>query len=220
MIDMTALRTKMVDGQVRPSDVTDHRIIEAMLDIPREAFVPPSMAGLAYLDRNLPVSADGRTRCLIQPMVLARMIQAADIGADDVVLEVGCASGYGAAVMARLASSVVALEEDEALADMASAALSGLGVDNVAVVRGPLAAGYPDEAPYDVILVNGAVEVMPDALAGQLKEGGRLVVVVGVGQAARGMLYTRSQAGVSGRVVMNASVPLLPGFAKAPAFEF
>jgi protein-L-isoaspartate(D-aspartate) O-methyltransferase len=220
MADMTALRTKMVDGQIRPSDVTDHRIIEAMLDIPREAFVPAELAGLAYLDRDLPVSADGRSRCLIQPMVLARMIQAAAIGANDVVLEVGCASGYGAAVMAQLASSVVALEEDEALADRAAAALSGLGVDNVAVVRGRLAEGYAHEAPYDVILVNGSIEVLPEALTAQLKEGGRLVVVVGSGQAARGMLFTRSGAGVSGRVIMNASVPMLPGFQRDPVFEF
>ncbi|HUG63432.1 MAG TPA: protein-L-isoaspartate O-methyltransferase [Methylomirabilota bacterium] len=220
MADMTALRTKMVDGQIRPSDVTDHRIIDAMLAIPREAFVPAGLTGLAYLDRNLPVSADGRSRCLIQPMVLARMVQAAEVGPDDVVLEIGCASGYGAALLARLASSVVALEEDESLADMAAGALSGLGVDNVTVVKGPLAAGYPDEGPYDVIFVNGAVEVAPEALAGQLKQGGRMVLVVGVGQAARGMLYTRSGAGVSGRVIMNASVPLLPGFARIPAFEF
>lgn len=220
MADMTALRTKMVDGQVRPSDVTDHRIIDAMLEVPREAFVPASLAGLAYLDRNLPVSADGQSRCLIQPMILSRMIQAADIGADDVVLEVGCATGYGSAVMARLASSVVALEEDPALADAAAAALSSLGVDNVAVITGRLADGCPDEAPFDVILVNGSVEELPETLAGQLKDGGRLVVVVGAGQSARAMLYTRSGTGVSGRVIMNASVPTLPGFARQPAFEF
>jgi protein-L-isoaspartate(D-aspartate) O-methyltransferase len=220
MGDMAALRTKMVDGQVRPSDVTDHRIIDAMLDIPREAFVPADLQPFAYLDRDLPVSADRRSRCLIQPMIFAKMVQAAAIGPGDVVLEVGCASGYGSAVIARLASSVVALEEDEALADTAAATLARLGVDTVAVVKGPLAAGHPDEAPYDVILVEGSVEVVPEALTDQLKDGGRLVVVVGTGSAARGMLFTRTGDDVAGRVVMNASVPLLPGFARERAFEF
>ena len=220
MVDTAALRTKMVDGQIRPSDVTDHRIIDAMGDIPREAFVPSAMASLAYLDRNVPVSVDGHSRCLINPMVLARLIQAAAIGPRDVVLEVGCATGYGAAVMARLASSVVALEEDPALAEKAAETLASLAVDNAAVVTGPLVAGYPAEGPFDAILVNGAVEVLPKALTDQLKDGGRLVVVEGVGQAARGMLYTRSGADVSGRVVLNASVPLLPGFAREPVFQF
>jgi protein-L-isoaspartate(D-aspartate) O-methyltransferase len=220
MVDMKALRTKMVDGQVRPSDVTDHRIIDAMMEVPREAFVPKDLAPLAYLDRNLPVSADRVSRCIIQPMVLARLIQSAGIDAGDVMLEIGCASGYGAAIASRLASSVVALEEDEALADKAARVLAELGFDNVAVVKGPLSAGYPDEAPYDVILFNGAVEVLPPAITGQLKEGGRLLVVEGAGQAARGMLYTRSGSGVTGRVVLNASVPMLPGFTRAPEFHF
>lgn len=220
MFDTAALRTKMVDGQIRPSDVTDHRIIDAMGEIPREAFVPSALASLAYLDRNVAVSADGRSRSLIQPMVLARLIQAGDIGPTDVVLEVGCATGYGAAVMARLASSVVALEEDPELAKTAVEALTSLGVDNVAVVTGPLTAGYPSEGPFDVILVNGAIEVLPKALTDQLKDGGRLVVVEGLGQAGRGMLYTRSGDDVGGRVVMNASVPLLPGFGREPAFQF
>jgi protein-L-isoaspartate(D-aspartate) O-methyltransferase len=220
MVDMKALRTKMVDGQVRPSDVTDHRIIDAMMEVPREAFVPEDLAPLAYLDRNLPVSEDRVSRCIIQPMVLARLIQSAGIDAGDVVLEIGCASGYGAAIASRLASSVVALEEDEALADKATSVLAELGIDNVAVVKGPLSAGYPDEAPYDVILFNGAVEVLPPAITGQLKEGGRLLVVEGAGQAARGMLYTRSGAGVTGRAVLNASVPMLPGFTREPEFQF
>jgi protein-L-isoaspartate(D-aspartate) O-methyltransferase len=220
MADMTALRTKMVDGQVRPSDVTDLRIIEAMLEIPREAFVPKSLAALAYLDRNLAVSADGRSRSLIQPMVLSKLIQAAEIRHDDVVLEVGTASGYGAAVVARLASSVVALEEDGELADRAAATLATLGVDNAAVVRGRLVDGFPEEAPYDVILVNGSVELVPESLTGQLKDGGRLVVVETGGPVGRGMVYTRTGDDVSGRVFMNASVPLLPGFSREPAFVF
>lgn len=220
MVDMAALRTKMVDGQVRPSDVTDLRIIDAMLEIPREAFVPADLQPLAYLDRDLPVSADRRSRCLIQPMIFAKMVQAAAIGSGDVVLDVGCASGYGSAVIARLASSVVALEEDPALAETATATLARLGVDTVTVVTGRLVDGHADEAPYDVILVNGSVEELPARLAAQLKDGGRLVVVVGTGFSARGMLYTRTGDDVSGRVIMNASVPLLPGFAREPSFVF
>jgi protein-L-isoaspartate(D-aspartate) O-methyltransferase len=210
----------MVDGQVRPSDVTDLRIIDAMLDIPREAFVPAGLEPLAYLDRNLAVSDDRASRHLIQPMILSRLIQAAEISAGDVVLDVGCATGYGAAVMARLASSVVALEEDPALADRAATVLAGLGVDTVTVVQGRLAEGYPDEAPYDVIFVNGSVEIVPDALTHQLKDGGRMVVVVGTGAAGRGMVFTRSGDDIAGRVVFNAALPPLPGFSREPAFVF
>jgi protein-L-isoaspartate(D-aspartate) O-methyltransferase len=191
-----------------------------MLDIPREAFVPAGLVPLAYLDRDVPVSADGRSRALMQPMILSKLIQAAEIGPSDVVLEVGTGTGYGAAVAARLASSVVALEEDGDLADRAASTLSRLGVDNVTVVRGRLADGHPGEAPYDVILLAGSVEVVPDALVRQLKDGGRLVVVENSGPVGRGVVYTRTGDDVAGRVVMNASIPPLPGFSREPAFVF
>lgn len=218
MIDFPELRTKMVDGQVRPNDVTDLRIIDAMGEVAREDFAPDGQKPLAYLDRDLPLG-DGRTpRVLIQPMILARLLQHAGVGPTDKVLEVGSASGYGAAVLSRLAGSVVALEEDAALAAVARRQLAGLA--NVAVVEAPLAGGVPNAAPFDVILFNGAVAVFPEAIAGQLARGGRLLFVEGEGNAARAKLYTRSEAGVSGRVLFNASLPVLPGFRPAEAFAF
>lgn len=217
MVDIAALRTKMVDGQVRPNDVTDLRIIDAMLEIPREVFVPSDQRELAYIDRNLPL---GGGRCLLQAMLLAKMIQAADIQAGDRVLEVGTATGYAAAVVSRLAGSVTALEQDPALAETARAALGAAGASSVQVVVGPLAAGWPDGAPFDVILVSGAVETLPDSLSAQLSDGGRLVFVQGTGLAGRARLHTRTGAEVSGRELFNASAPVLPGFQREPAFVF
>src|SRR5262249_10231575 len=155
----------MVDGQVRTSDVTDPRLIAAMLDVPRERFVPADKSDLAYLDLDLPVAAGRR---LLKPMVLAKLFQAADIAESDRVLDVGCATGYSSAVLARLAASVTALEEDAALAKHAAQIADG----NVAVVSGPLAKGWAAGAPYDVIVVEGTAEGTPRALFPQLKEGG------------------------------------------------
>jgi len=216
MVDFPGLRTKMVDGQVRPNDVTDLRIIDAMGDISREAFAPDDQKDLAYLDRDLPLGPERGARVLIQPMILARLLQIATITPTDKVLEVGSATGYGAAVIARLAGSVVALEQDARLAAVAREQLSG--VANAAVVEAPLWGGVPSAAPFDVILFNGAVGRFPEALAGQLAPGGRLLLVEGEGFAAKAMLYVRSDAGVSGRSLFNASVPLLPGF--EPVDEF
>jgi Protein-L-isoaspartate carboxylmethyltransferase len=218
MVDYASARTKMVDGQIRPSDVTDYRIISAMLDIPRDAFLTPSQKPLAYSD--LPMKFSDGTREMVLPMTLARLIQAAAIQSGDVVLDLGCGPGYSSAVIARLASSVVALEEDAAVAARAGETLVELGIDNVAVVTGRLAEGYPDEAPYDVIVIAGAVEVMPDDIGAQLKDGGRLVVIEGTGQAGRLMLYVKSGEDLAGRIVANASARVLPGFARLPEFEF
>lgn len=217
MVDLTSLRTKMVDGQIRPNDVTDHRILEAMLTVPRELFVPAAQRELAYLDRDVPL---GGGRVLVQPMVVAKLLQAAEIGEDDKVLEVGGATGYGAAIAGRLAREVVALEEDGGLAADAAAALEAAGTTNVSVVTGPLTAGHAAAAPYDVIVIAGSVERLPESLTGQLADGGRLVVVEGHGLSARAVLYTRSGRDVAGRVLMNAAVPLLPGFAREPEFVF
>ena len=215
MTDFAAARQHMVDGQVRTADVTDLRLISAMLEIPRERFVPAQVSALAYLDLDLPV---GGRRCLLKPMVLAKLIQAADIGPADHVLDAGCASGYGAAVLAQLAGTVVALEEDAKLAASASAALAGL--PNVSLATGPLAAGWAKAAPYDAILLEGATEVVPHALCTQLKDGGRLVCVLGSGPAAKAMLYCRSGDDFGGRPLFDAAAPLLPGFAKQAVFAF
>lgn len=218
MVDFSALRTKMVDGQVRPNDVTDLRIIDAMNEVPREAFAPDTQRPFAYLDRDLPLTDARVPRVLMQPMVLARLLQEAGLAATDKVLEVGTGSGYGAAVVARIASSVVALESDTALAALARRNLAGLA--NVAVVEGALEAGAPSAAPFDVILLNGSVAALPAKLAAQLAPGGRLLAVVGEGNAARAMLYRRDDGGVSGRMLFNASLPLLPGFAPVAEFTF
>ena len=218
MVDFPALRTKMVDGQVRPNDVTDLRIIDAMGEVAREYFAPDDQKPLAYLDRDLPLGGGRAPRVLIQPMVLARMLQYAGIRPTDKVLEVGSGSGYGAAVMARLAGSVVALEQDADLAAIARRQLSGLA--NVAVVEAALVKGVPDAAPFDVIIFNGAVVTFPETIARQLSRGGRLLLVEEGGSAPRAKLYARDDAGISGRALFNASVPVLPGFEAVETFAF
>jgi protein-L-isoaspartate(D-aspartate) O-methyltransferase len=215
MTDFAAARQFMVEGQVRTVDVTDRRITGAMLELQRERFVPPASAGLAYLDLDLPI---GDARRLIKPMVLARFIQLADIAPTDHVLDVACATGYGAAVLSQVAGSVVALEEDKRLAAFAEGALAGL--PNVTLATGPLTAGWPAAAPYDAIIVEGATEVVPHNLCEQLKDGGRLVCVLGSGPDARAMLYRRSGDDFGGRPLFNSAAPLLPGFAKTPVFAF
>jgi protein-L-isoaspartate(D-aspartate) O-methyltransferase len=217
MTDFATARRHMVDGQVRTADVTDLRIISAMLEIPREQFVLPASAGLAYLDLDLPIG-DGASRRLLKPMVLAKLVQAMDLASTDRVLDVGCATGYAAAVLARIAGEVVALEQDSGLAQMARAALSAQ--PNVSVVNGSLTAGWPQGAPYDAILLEGATEIGPEQFRHQLKEGGRLVCILGSGPGAKAMLYCRSGEELGGRPIFDASAALLPGFAKAPAFAF
>ena len=215
MTDFAAARQHMVDGQVRTADVTDQRIVSAMREIPRERFVPPESVALAYLDLDLPL---GGGRCLLKPMVLAKLIQAADIGPTEHVLDVACATGYGAAVLAQVAGSVVALEEDKKLAAFAAGALAT--VPNLTLATGPLAAGWARAAPYDAILLEGATEVVPHALCRGLKDGGRLVCVLGSGPGAKAMIYCRSGDDFGGRPLFDAAAPLLPGFAKQPVFAF
>jgi protein-L-isoaspartate(D-aspartate) O-methyltransferase len=221
MPDFAALRHAMVDGQVRISDVTDLRVLEAMLDLPRERFVPRDKLDLAYLDLDIPVSGAGRPiRRLLKPMVLAKLIQAAEIGENDHVLDIGCATGYSAALLGRLASSVVALEEDGELAQAAKTALSAVRATNVTIVTGPLKSGWPAARPYDVIMLEGATEVVPLGLHPQLREGGRLVCVLGRGPAGKAMLYRSLEGELSGRPIFDAAAPLVPGFAQSPEFVF
>jgi protein-L-isoaspartate(D-aspartate) O-methyltransferase len=216
MADFETLRRMMVDGQVRTADVTQWPLIQAMLDLPREHFVPDSQAGLAYLDLDLPVG-DG-TRRLLKPMVLAKMLQALDISADSSVLDVGCATGYAAALMARLGASVVALEEQPQLAAKARANLAGHA--NVEVVEGPLVDGYRSRAPYGAILVEGAIELDPEELCRQLADGGRLICIRGSGPAGKVVIYSKNAADITPRTAFDAAGPTLPGFAKPLAFAF
>jgi protein-L-isoaspartate(D-aspartate) O-methyltransferase len=220
MTDFAQARRMMVDGQIRTSDVTDLRVLAAFGEVPRERFVPPRRQALAYLDLDAPLDEAGGARRLIKPMVLAKLIQAADIGEGDRVLDVACATGYASAILARLAATVVALEEDAALADAAASTLAALGARNVKVVGGALPAGWPREAPYDVILVNGSAEIVPQALLDQLADGGRLVGVVGRAPIGKGTVYRRSGTHVSAHPEFDAVAPPLPGFAKPPAFVF
>ncbi len=223
MTDFQVARRMMVDGQVRVNDVTDLRIVAAMLALPRERFVPAAKAALAYLDADVAVAnaPDGApARWLLKPMVLAKLVQAAAVAEEDRVLVVGAASGYSAALLGRLAASVDALEEDPALVRLARAQLSAAAAENVAVVSGPLAQGWPAGAPYDVILIDGAVEILPQALGRQLADGGRLVCVRGSGHAGKAMVYRAAGGELSGRPVFDAAAPLLPGFARPKSFVF
>lgn len=223
MIDFAELRRGMVDSQVRANDVTDHNIIAAMLELPREEFVPAGLKSLAYIDDDLVLrfaGANGDARYMMEPMSLARLVQLADVQPGDHVLDVGSGSGYAAALLARLAQQVVAVEEDAELAAAAEANLGRLGVDNAAVMQGRLADGWPAEGPYDVIFLNGSVDEVPAAFAAQLKEGGRLIAVVGRGGAGRACVFTKVDGVLSDRVAFNAAVPPLPGFAKTPGFVF
>ena len=216
MTDFAAARRNMVDGQVRTADVTDLRIITAMLEVPRERFVAPAMAGLAYLDLDVPVGTGAGARRLLKPMVLAKLIQAADLADTDRVLDVGCATGYGAAVLTRIAGQIVGLEQQPGLVN--AEALAGL--PNLTLASGPLTEGYAEGGPYDAIVMEGATEFAPQALFHQLKDGGRLVCVLGGGPGAKAMLYRRSGQETGGRPIFDAAAPVLPGFVKPPAFAF
>ncbi|MBB3977835.1 protein-L-isoaspartate(D-aspartate) O-methyltransferase [Rhizobium azooxidifex] len=216
-MDYTAARIKMVDNQIRTTDVTSHSVLEAFLTVPREAFVPAQLKPLAYIDNDIEVAPG---RYLMEPSPLAKLVQLAVVTREDVVLEVGCNTGYASAVLSKLAGSVVALETDETLAATASETLSELGYDNVAVVTGELEKGYAAEAPYDAIFVHGAVEVVPEAFFAQLRDGGRLVVVEGYGNASQARLYIKERGIASERSAFNTAVKPLPGFRKAAEFVF
>jgi protein-L-isoaspartate(D-aspartate) O-methyltransferase len=217
MFDEVTARRMMVDGQVRTADVTDPALIATMLALPRERFLPPRLQPLAYLDSDIVI---GKGRALLKPMVLAKLIQAAQILPTDRVLDVGCGTGYSSAVLSKLAGSVVALEEDADLAKAAKDAIAAVGITGVEVVIGPLTAGWPAGAPYDVIVLNGAAESLPQTFSQQLKPGGRLVAVYGRPPASKATIFRSIEGDLVGRPLFDASARILPGFAAAPTFVF
>lgn len=216
MTDFAARRVMMVDSQVRPSDVTRFPLIAAMLAVPRERFVPPALREAAYVGENLEI-APGRV--LLEPRTFAKMIDMLDLQPTDLVLDVGCGLGYGAAVIARLAEAVVAIESDEALAAEAEATLAAEGAHNVAVLAGPLAAGAPRHGPYDAIVIEGGVEQVPAALLSQLKEGGRIAALFMEGPLGTVRLGRAAGGVVGWRIAFNAAAPVLPGFEAAREFS-
>jgi protein-L-isoaspartate(D-aspartate) O-methyltransferase len=220
MSGFSTARQKMVDGQVRTNDVTDRRVLDAMLTVPREAFVPASRQALAYLDLDLDVSEGGAKRYLIKPALTGKLLQAAEIGEGDNVLVVGCATGYVAALVARLAGSVTATESDSGLAAKAGRAFVALGLTNVSCKAAPCTEGDASAGPFDVIVLNGATEVTPRALLGQLKDGGRLVGVSAEFRPPRAVIVTRTHGEFGHRALFDAAAPLLPGLERTPEFVF
>jgi protein-L-isoaspartate(D-aspartate) O-methyltransferase len=213
-----AARNHMVESQIRPNRITDQRVLEAFANIRRELFVPDHLRPVAYIDEDLPL---GGGRYVMEPMVAARLLQAASVERTDTVLIVGAGSGYEAAVMSSLARNVVALEEDPQLARRARAALVEHAIASVSIVEGPLTQGYRPRAPYDVIMLGGAVAELPSEISLQLAEEGRLLAVVRVGNAAgRATLTTRTGGLLARRVIFDAAIPMLPGFSTRPAFVF
>ena len=218
MVDFATARLNMVESQIRTNKVTDPHLLDAFETIPRERFVPERLRGIAYIDEDV---ALGGERYVMEPMVLAKLLQAARPGPEDVALDLGCGSGYATAILSRLVATVVALEADAALAAAAIRTLDELEIDNAVVVEGPLAEGYPRQAPYNIILLGGAVAEVPAAIADQLAEGGRLVTVVSVGAGlGRATLMQRDGGVISSRILCDAAVPVLPGFEAAPGFVF
>jgi protein-L-isoaspartate(D-aspartate) O-methyltransferase len=216
MTDFSSRRVMMVDTQVRPSDVTKFPIIAAMLAVPREHYVPDALREAAYMGENLVLAAN---RVVLEPRTLAKILDALDIQPGDLVLDLGCGLGYSAAVIARLADAVVAVEEDPALAAEAQRTLSLEGVDNAAVIVGPLAQGSPRHGPYDVITIQGGVEVLPEALIAQLKEGGRLAAVFMDGALGTVRIGYKVDGVVTWRFAFHGAAPVLPGFEAGRGFR-
>jgi protein-L-isoaspartate(D-aspartate) O-methyltransferase len=222
MIDYAQARLNMVEGQLRTNKVTDEAVLDAVLAVPRELYVPSPLRGSAYVDDDIPL---GGGRSMMEPLVLARLLQLASITPQDKVLEIGCGTGYATALLARLAGAVTALESDARLAAAARRLLEQQGA-KAKIVEGALAAGWPDGAPYDVILFNGAVAEIPQAVAAQLAEGGRLVGVVrpdaGPAGHANGeaVLMTKAEGALSSRPVFDAAAHELPGCGRTPSFVF
>jgi protein-L-isoaspartate(D-aspartate) O-methyltransferase len=217
-MDFAKARRNMVECQLRPNRVIDPSVVAAMGAVPRERFVPAAMASMAYIDDDLPL---GGGRFLMEPMIFGRLLQEALPAAEDAALLIGCGTGYSAAVLGRLCGAVFALESDSGVAAKAQALLSGLAADTVVVVEGPLAKGWPGEAPYNLVLFDGAVSEVPPAIIDQLAENGRIVAVISCGDGpGRATLLQRQGGVVSRRTLFDANTPVLPDFIKSAGFVF
>ena len=217
MVDTALQRLNMVESQVRPSDVVDRRIPLAMRAVEREHFVPEASRPVAYMDETIQL---GNGRALLPPRVLAKLIQHLELGDSDLVLDIGCATGYSTAVLAQIAQTVVGLESDDKLADQAGTAIEAAGIDNAAIVRGSLEQGHDDEGPYDAILVNGAVHDISPQLLDQLKDGGRLVAIQIEDGYGRAKQWRRLDSHFDARVIFDAAAAVLPGFEAEQSFVF
>jgi protein-L-isoaspartate(D-aspartate) O-methyltransferase len=217
MQDYAAAREMMVDCQVRPSDVTRYGIVDSMLTVPRERFVPPSKRSVAYAGEAVEMASG---RWLLDPRVFAKMVDSAEIEPSDAVLDIASGLGYSSAVLSPLCRAVISVESDEAMAKSAEETLSSLSCDNVAVLTGELAEGAPSEAPFEVIMIQGGVADVPQALFDQLADRGRLVAVWMSGDFGQVRVSTKSGTSISHRWVFDAAAPILPGFAKQAAFAF
>ncbi|MBF9044061.1 methyltransferase domain-containing protein [Rhodobacterales bacterium HKCCE4037] len=217
MADQTQRRITMVDTQVRPSDVTKFPILDAMLSVPRDVYVPDAKRDLAYIDTPIDL---GGGRQLLDARAIAKLLEALTPSPSDLVLEIGCATGYTTALLARMAEAVVALEEDEHLAHDAETTLSDQGVDNAAVVTGALAEGSAKHGPFDMVMIFGGVQTMPAAIIDQLKDGGHIAAIFMNGAVGEARVGVKSSGRISWRMAFNATAPILPGFEKAPSFAF
>ena len=216
MVDYSNRRTMMVDTQVRPSDVTKFPIIDAMLSVPREVYVPDQLREAAYMGEHVVLSAD---RVVLEPRTFAKMLEVLDVQPDHTVLDLGCGLGYSTAVLARLADFVAGVEDDEDLANEAQSILSENGVDNAAVMAGDLTEGAAKSGPYDIIIAQGAVEEIPATILDQLRDGGRIAAIFAEGSLGVVRVGYKSNGVVSWRFAFNATAPTLSGFKKAAAFS-
>ncbi|MCM2562327.1 protein-L-isoaspartate O-methyltransferase [Lutimaribacter sp. EGI FJ00015] len=215
MTDFATRRTVMVDTQVRPNDVTKFNVIDAIMAVPREDFVPAEKRETAYVGENVDI---GGGRVLLEPRTLSKMLDALDIQPDELVMDIGIGLGYSAAVISRLAEAVVAVEEDETMAQEAQTALAEAEADNVVVHVGPLAEGAAQHGPYDVILLQGAVAHLPDQIIEQLKDGGRIICLFDEGVMGTVRIGYKVDGVMSWRDAFNAGAPVLPGFERHTAF--
>ena len=219
MSNFAIARQNMVDNQIRANKVTDPALIEAFLNIPREDFVPTGKETVAYVDEDLSL---GGGRFLIEPMVLSRLLQEADIDASDIVLDVGCCTGYSTAVISRIAASVIGIDENQNHIDTANENLAKLEIDNAGVILRDLVDGYSEQKPYSLIVINGSVEQIPDKLFDQLIDGGRLVAVMKErnDKLGKAKIYNKLKNSISGRFLFDAGTPQISSFAKVQGFQF